>query len=144
MKRRGLLVLLVFTLALLGALCGDDDDGGSSTNISAGETTIMAALFRFEAGITMVMLQAKGKIVVGIKFNQLGFGFLNFTIQKPEGFDVEIVKLIAVGIFGGDVSDIDDKIEFKETIFGVRELVIQNGEVDIVVVIYTINDIRKI
>ena len=37
--------------------------------------------------------------MVGIKFDQPGFGLKNPTTGEVEGFDVEIAKLIA-GIFG--------------------------------------------
>ena len=54
----------------------------------------------FAAGSTMATLQAKGKIIVGTKFDQPGFGLKNPTTGKVEGFDVEIAKLIATAIFG--------------------------------------------
>lgn len=143
MKRQKLLVPLVLTLALLNASCNNDNNGGSSTNTSASETTTTTALPKFEAKTTMATLQAKKKIVVGTKFNQLGSGLLNPTTQKPEEFDIEIAKLIAVSIFGKNVNNINDKIKFKKTISSVRELIIQNGKIDIVVATYTINDTRK-
>src|SRR5687767_13065783 len=129
-------------MALVGAACGDDDED-SPDAMAGDETTTTLALPEFEAGTTMKALQDKGKIVIGTKFNQLGSGQLNPTTGKVEGFDVEIGKLIAIGIFGGTVEDIEDKIEFKETVSGVREAVIQGGDVDVVIATYTINDNRK-
>jgi glutamate transport system substrate-binding protein len=81
--------------------------------------------------------------VVGVKYDQPGLGQLNPTTNKPEGFDVEIAKQIALGIFGGDVDDIDSKIEFRESTTPNREAFIENGTVDMVVATYTINDARK-
>ena len=143
MRRRRLLVPLLLVLALVGAACGDDDDESSTTTTGADETTTTVAPPDLEAGTTMKALQDKGKIVVGTKYNQLGSGQLNPTTNELEGFDIEIAKLIAIGIFGGTLDDIEDKIEFKETVSGVREAVIQSGTVDIVVATYTINDNRK-
>jgi glutamate transport system substrate-binding protein len=91
----------------------------------------------------MAALQQKGKIVVGTKFDQPGLGQKNPVTGDVEGFDVEIAKLIAVGIFGGDVADLGDKIEFVESTTPNRELFIENGTADIVVATYTINDARK-
>ena len=56
----------------------------------------------------------------------------------PEGFDVEIGKIIAdeLGISA-------DKIQWVETVSQNREPFIQNGQVDIVVATYTINDTRS-
>src|SRR5205807_5196131 len=59
------------------------------------------------------------------------------------GFDVEIAKLIAVGIFGGTPASAKNKINFVEAVSKNREPFIQNGTVDIVVATYTINDTRK-
>ena len=56
----------------------------------------------------------------------------------PEGFDVEIAKLIAAKL-----GIAEDKIEFIETVSANREPFIQDGKVDIVVATYTINDKRK-
>ena len=141
-KRRWLLPVMV-AMALLVAACGDDDEDEATTDTTAGETETTEAAPEFPAGSTMAKIQDEGKIVVGTKFNQLGSGLKNPTTGDLEGFDIEIAKLIAVGIFGGEVEDIDDKIEFKEAVSAVREAVIQSGEVDIVVATYTINDTRK-
>jgi len=91
----------------------------------------------------MANIQAKGKMTVGIKFDQPGVGLRNPTNNAYEGFDVEIAKLMAVGIFGGSVDAVNSKIEFKEAVSKNREPFLQNGDVDIVVASYTINDTRK-
>ncbi|HET7488957.1 MAG TPA: glutamate ABC transporter substrate-binding protein [Acidimicrobiales bacterium] len=139
MRRPGRLVLVLLAATLPLAACGGDN----KSDEAGGTTTTAASMPKFEAGTTMAKLQQKGKIVVGTKFNQLGSGLKNPVTGKLEGFDIEIAKLLAAGIFGGKAEDMGDKIEFKETISGVREAVIQNGEVDMVVATYTINDTRK-
>ncbi|HJV08826.1 MAG TPA: glutamate ABC transporter substrate-binding protein [Acidimicrobiales bacterium] len=129
-------------VALVATACGDSDDDGTvsggdqSTNTTSGRPS-------FAAGSTMASLQSKGKIVIGVKFDQPGLGQKNPVTNKVEGFDVEVAKQIAVGIFGGNVSDIDSKIEFRESITANREVFIENGTVDMVVATYTINDARK-
>ena len=142
-RRRTWFLPMLLVMALVGAACGDDDDDTATTDTTGGATTTTEAAPEFPAGSTMAEIQEKGKIVVGTKFNQLGSGLKNPTTGELEGFDIEIAKLIAVGIFGGTVEDIEDKIEFKEAISAVREAVIQGGEVDIVIATYTINDNRK-
>ena len=142
-RRRWILTSLVLTMALIGTACGDDDDPVTATGDDE-TTTTTEALPKFEPGTTMAMIQEKGRIVVGTKFDQLGSGLKNPTTGDLEGFDIEIAKLIAVGIFGGTVDDdLHDKIEFKETRSGVREASIQGGDVDIIIATYTINDARK-
>jgi glutamate transport system substrate-binding protein len=139
-KQRLLLPALVLALAMLGAACGDDDE---PTISGGGGGQQGAAAPTFPAGSTMANIQAKGRLVVGIKFDQPGLGVKNPATNKLAGFDADIARLMAVGIFGGSVDDIDSKIEFKEAPTPQRELLIQNGTVDMVVATYTINDARK-
>ncbi len=141
MKQRGWITALLLVLAVLGGACGGDDepaarDDGTTTTEKEGPP-------EFEAGTTMAALQEKGKIVVGTKFDQPLFGLKDPISGKILGFDVEIAKLIAVAIFGGEVDEVESKIEFKETVSKNREPFIQDGSVDIVVATYTINDTRK-
>lgn len=141
--RRWMLTPLLLTMALVGAACGDDDPV-TATGEGEGEgTTTTQAVPTFDPGTTMAKLQQNGRIVIGTKFNQLGSGLKNPTTGELEGFDIEIAKLIAMGIYGGTLDEIDEKIEFKEAVSAVREAVIQSGEVDAVIATYTINDARK-
>ena len=139
-RKRWFLTSLLVAVALTGAACGEDDPvtGGGEE-----ETTTTVAAPRFDPGTTMARIQQKGKIVIGTKFNQLGSGLKNPTTGELEGFDIEIGKLVAVGIFGGTIENVENKIEFKEAVSAVREAVIQSGEVDIVIATYTINATRK-
>jgi glutamate transport system substrate-binding protein len=122
MTRRLWLVLaaLAATAALAVAGCGGGDGGSGALTADA--------------------IREKGKLVVGTKFDQPLFGQRNPTNGAIEGFDVEIAKIIARAIFGDDIAG---KVEFTETPSTVREAVIQDGKVDIVVATYTINDTRK-
>ncbi len=140
-KQRLWLPAMVLAVAMLGAACGDDDDEPTVSGGGSGQQTAPAPTF--PAGSAMANIQAKGKLVVGIKFDQPGLGVKNPTTNSVVGFDADIARLIAVGIFGGRVQDIDSKIEFKEAPTPQRELLIQNGSVDLVVATYTINDARK-
>jgi glutamate transport system substrate-binding protein len=120
-----LLLILLAGLALTG--CGDDD----KTTAADGKEA------KFEAGTTMAALNAAQKITIGTKFDQPLFGLKGLSGQ-PEGFDVEIAKIIV------DELDIpDDKITWIETPSGVREEKIQQGAVDLVAATYTINAARK-
>src|SRR5438309_5456668 len=133
MPRRPRLVgaAVVLAIALVAGACGGGG-GGSKKTTSAGAPT-------FAAGTTMAALQAKGKITVGTKFDQPGFGQKNPTTNQVEGFDVEIAKLVAAGIFGGTPQTAASKINFVEAVSAVRETVIENNTVDLVVATYTIN-----
>ncbi len=138
-KQRLWLPAVVLVMAMLGAACGDDDDPTVEGGGSGQQTTAPT----FPPGSTMANIQAKGKLVVGIKFDQPGLGVKNPTNNSVVGFDADIARLIAIDIFGGTMQNIDSKIEFKEAPTPQRELLIQNGSVDMVVATYTINDARK-
>ncbi len=115
------------TLTLALAACGGDDDAGTEAKDDA----------EFKAGTTMAKLADKGSITIGTKFDQPLFG-LKGPSGEPEGFDVEIGKIIAEAL-GIE----DDKIKWVESVSANREPFIQDGKVDIVVATYTINDERK-
>jgi glutamate transport system substrate-binding protein len=120
-------IALALTLTL--AACGGDDDGddGGTTNEGAS----------FAEGTTMARLNQAGTVTVGTKFDQPLFGLKNLE-GKPEGFDVEIAKLIA-----GELGIPADKVTFIESVSANREPFIQQDKVDFVVATYTINDKRK-
>lgn len=138
MKRLGCILSLTLSVVLMGAACGSKDNGGAV----GGKTTANAKL-TFDAGTTMARLQQAGKITVGVKFDQPGFGLKNPTTGDVEGFDIEIAKLIAQAIFGGTADEAKTKISFVESVSKNREPFLQAGTVDLVAATYTINDTRK-
>jgi glutamate transport system substrate-binding protein len=139
-RRRFLLPVLFLCVALVAAACGDDEEEQESTTAT---TAAPLTAPSFPAGTTQATIQSKGKLVVGVKYDQPGFGQRNPTNNQIEGFDVEIGKLIGVAIFGGTVDQLGNKVEFVEAISRNREPFIQNGTVDIVIATYTISDARK-
>ncbi|MDP9392118.1 MAG: glutamate ABC transporter substrate-binding protein [Actinomycetota bacterium] len=127
------------TLAAFGlVLTGCASEAGNQAQESAENTAEVQEDVSFEAGTTMAELNEAGTMVVGTKFDQPGFGLRNPQTQQPEGFDVEIAKLIAA-----ELGIPEDGIEFVETVSANREPFIQNGQVNIVAATYTINDQRK-
>ncbi len=127
-------------VALTAGACGSSDDSGT---VKGGGQTATTTAPSFAAGSTMATLQAKGKITVGVKFDQPGFGQRNPTTNDIEGFDVEMAKLIGAAIFGGKAADVGSKVSFVESVSANREPYLQNGTVDMVIATYTINDTRK-
>jgi glutamate transport system substrate-binding protein len=122
---------------LLLTACGGSEAGNQAED-AAENTAEVAEDVKFDAGTTMAELNEAGEMTVGTKFDQPGFGLFNPTTKTPEGFDVEIAKIIAAKL-GIEA----DKITWTETVSANREPFLQNGEVDIVVATYTINDTRK-
>jgi glutamate transport system substrate-binding protein len=130
-KKLSFLALAAVTAVALAGCAGGDSgsDAGSESTPEPAPT--------FAAGSTMETLSEAGEITIGTKFDQPLFGLVG-PDGTPEGFDVEIGTIIA-GKLGID----PENINWVETVSANREPFIQNGEVDLVVATYTINDKRK-
>ena len=116
-------------LALGLAACGGSGNEAVTKVEKAGD---------FAAGSTMDRLSKANSIKVGVKFDQPGIGFKKPGGDAPEGFDIEVAKIIAAKL------GIDPKqIKWQETVSKNREPFLQNGQVDIVVASYSITDKRR-
>ena len=133
-RNAGLVALISAGALTLSACGGGDDAGEPAAEDTATETEETA---EFPAGSTMAELAEAGSITIGTKFDQPLFGLVG-PDGEPQGFDVEIGKLIA-----GKLGIAEDDIEWVETISSNREPFIQSGQVDVVLATYTINDARK-
>ena len=141
MSRRRTAAVLLATVALAVAGCQADAEdeptaAPETEDMDAGEETDGGAA-EFPEGSTMARLAEEGSITIGTKFDQPLFGLVG-PDGVPEGFDVEIATLIA-----GELGIAPEDIEWVETPSQNRETAIENGDVDLVVATYTINDDRK-
>ena len=120
-------------LVVAATACGDQ----SSSLGSSGAAPSVAQGASFPAGSTMEALNKAQTLRLGTKYDQPLFGLKGLD-GNPAGFDVEIAKIIAakLGIPA-------DKIAYTEAPSAVREEVIEQNRVDMVVATYTINDKRK-
>ena len=74
MRSIRLLTASLAAVALVATACGDSDDDPA---VGGGQSNTTVAAPTFAAGTTMAALQSKGKIVVGVKFDQPGLGQKN-------------------------------------------------------------------
>jgi len=88
-------------------------------------------------GTTMATIQTNGTLKVGVDQNTLLFGYRNPKSNELEGFDIDVAKEIARAIFGDPT-----KIDFVIVTTGQRQGAVQNGVVDMVASLYTINCAR--
>jgi len=127
---RGFVAVAAAAVTVLG-LSACTDSAAPESSVEVEEVS------DFEDGTTMARLAEAGEITIGTKFDQPLFG-LDDGSGNPQGFDAEIGKLVAakLGIPA-------DGITWVETVSANREPFIQNGDVDLVIATYTINDERK-
>ena len=126
--RLGSLALAAALSMSLAACGGDDEDVAAPVEENAAE--------EFEEGTVMRELADAGKVTVGTKFDQPLFGLKGLS-GEPEGFDVEVAKIIA-----GKLGIAAEDIEFIEAVSQNREPFLEQKKVDYVVATYTINDKR--
>jgi glutamate transport system substrate-binding protein len=110
-------------MALAAAACGGGSDSGSGSGSGSASGIVGKA-------------SSDKKLTIGVKADQPGLGLQ--TGSTYSGFDIEIAKIVAKGL-GVDESG----ITWKTTVSANREPYIQQGQVDLVVATYTINDTRK-
>jgi glutamate transport system substrate-binding protein len=119
-------------LALSLTACGDDSGSGDKTDVNVEDNP------DFPAGSTMAKLADEDTITIGVKIDQPGIGFQAPGADAPEGFDIEIGRILA-GALGIE----DDNIKWVETVSDNREPFLQSGKVDIVIASYSITDDRR-
>ena len=132
--RRTVVTAGLITAALGLAGCGGSTEAEPAASASSAE----AEAPEFPEGSTMARIVEAGELRVGTKFDQPGFGLVSLGGDDPEGFDVEIAKYIA-----GELGLAEDAITYTESPSAVREDLIVDGTVDLVVATYTINDKRR-
>ena len=91
-----------------------------------------------EGSPTFDRISDAGKVVVGVKEDQPGLGYLDVVTKERTGFDIDIARWIAASL-GVD----EDNIEFVRIDSAAREQSIVNGDVDYYVGTYSITDKRK-
>ncbi|WP_194765415.1 glutamate ABC transporter substrate-binding protein [Microbacterium sp. UFMG61] len=115
-----------------GGGTGGDEGGEDSTWFE------VASDVQLEGSPTFDTIQERDKVVIGVKEDQPGLGYLDVTTDERTGFDVDIARWIAASL-GYD----EDKIEFKAIASANREQAIVNGDIDYYVGTYSITDKRK-
>ncbi|MCR2785982.1 MULTISPECIES: glutamate ABC transporter substrate-binding protein [unclassified Microbacterium] len=133
----------IAALALTG--CNSGTPGGTETPADAAEETTsgtpweVAEDVTLEGSPTFDAMTERGNVVVGVKEDQPGLGFLDPTTGERTGFDIDIARWIAASL-GFDEED----IEFVAIPSTNREQAIVNGDIDYYVGTYSITDKRKL
>ncbi len=134
--------IAIAALALAG--CNSGTPGAAPTGDSSEGTDEGTAWFTvaedvsLEGSPTFDKISAAGKVVVGVKEDQPGLGYVDVVTGERSGFDVDIARWIAASLGMGE-----DDIEFIRVDSSAREQSIKNGDIDYYVGTYSITDKRK-
>ncbi len=139
----GIGIAAVSLLALTGCNSGSPTSGGSSdgsTDAGSDDSTwfTVATDVSLEGSPTYDAIKSADKVVIGVKEDQPGLGYLDPVTNERTGFDVDIARWMAASL-GFD----EDKIEFQAIASANREQAIINGDIDYYVGTYSITDKRK-
>ena len=132
LARRAGAAVAVCLLLLAGGwfMLREEKAGGQSTAPTVDPTS-------FPAGSTMRRIAERRVLAVGSRFDQPLFGGLG-PDGKPDGFDVEIAKIIAA-----ELGLTETEIRWLRVVAADRESVIVDGRADLVIATYTITEHRK-
>jgi putative glutamine transport system substrate-binding protein len=88
-------------------------------------------------GTLLRRIQDRGKIVIGIKYDAPGFGYMNPSTRHLEGFDVDLGRAIARELLGSA-----DSVEFTQAKEADRIPYLNGGQADLILSTMTANDER--
>jgi len=138
MRLRTLTVGLLVGGLTLAACGGTPSNSGTGAPPTTTESISVASGVSVPGSATFDRIRRNGTITVGVKDDQPGIGIKDPITGEYSGFDIEIAKLVAAKL---GLST--DRIKFTPIQSAAREAALGNGQVDLVVASYTINDKRK-
>src|SRR6266702_3824983 len=138
MRFRTLTVGLLVGGLTLAACGGTPSNSGTGAPPTTTESISVASGVSVPGSATFDRIRRNGTITVGVKDDQPGIGIKDPITGEYSGFDIEIAKLVAAKL---GLST--DRIKFTPIQSAAREAALGNGQVDLVVASYTINDKRK-
>jgi ABC-type amino acid transport substrate-binding protein len=135
----GLTRIIAFglTFAFAVSACGGGGTGSSTTS-----SPTPSVKPTFAAGSYAASIQARGTLKVGTREDNVPFGRKDPASNKFQGFDVDIARELARGIFGNE-TDIDKFIEWIPVVSASRIPTLQENKADIVIATMTITAARK-
>ncbi|WP_454193885.1 transporter substrate-binding domain-containing protein [Paenibacillus sp. Marseille-Q7038] len=118
-----LLFLLSFTILLSGCNNSDLSD----------ETVDPAEVFD-----TVAVIQERGKVIAGVRFDTRLFGLKDPGSGKVEGLDIDMARALAKKILGDET-----KVELKEVTSSTQIPLLKDGQIDVIIAAMSITEDRK-
>lgn len=130
MKRR--ITTLVAAGAVAALALSGCSGGGDDAPVGVADDV------QLEGSPTFDSIQEAGQIVIGVKEDQPGLGYLDAATGERSGFDVDIARWMAA-----ELGLSEDQIEFRAIPSANREQELVNGNIDMYVGTYSITPERK-
>ena len=137
----GIGIVAAALLALTGCNSGSPSNpGGGGDNGGGGDKPLfeVAKDVKLDGSPTFDAMKKRDGVVIGVKEDQPGLGYLDAATGERSGFDIDIARWVAASL-GFD----EKQITFKPIASANREQSIVNGEIDYYVGTYSITDKRK-
>lgn len=146
---------LLAAALVLGAVTGCSDGASDSATTAANSGSAASdsqdpadSTSAADSGDTAADVQAvidAGVLKVGVKTDVPNFSLLNTETNEYEGYEVDLAYEMAGAIFGctADEAKEQDLVEFTGVTAKTRGPLIENGELDMVIATFTINEERK-
>ncbi|HET7676994.1 MAG TPA: glutamate ABC transporter substrate-binding protein [Candidatus Limnocylindrales bacterium] len=120
-------IALLLGIVLVAGACAGPGGGGAGSPSVAPKT--------FAAGSSMAAIVAKGKLVCGVKFDVIAFGFKNPTTGEIEGLDADLCRELA--------KELGVSAELTEAVSKNRIPFLKEDKVDLIISTFTANEERR-
>lgn len=136
--RRMKLGMAAVAVLLAGSLtaCGDAGEDDDAPEVEAESDCDD----KFEDGTRMAELAEAGEIAIGNRVDQPGLGQQDTPDDVPEGFDIDMAKLLIADLC---IDPESDSVEWTEATSDQRETFLEDGVVDLVAASYSITEERR-
>lgn len=94
------------------------------------------------AGGALARIHKRGTVRVAVESNVAGFGYKDST-GKRSGYDVEVARLVARGIFGGTWAEVTEHLEFVDITCAQRMSICEDDAADMVIDTFVVTDERR-
>ncbi|MDQ0615750.1 glutamate transport system substrate-binding protein [Microbacterium sp. W4I4] len=138
-KKISLSVVGLAALGLVLSACSTAVPGAESDTKPADAVEFpVSSSVELEGSPTFEAMQERGKIILGVKEDQPGFGMRDAATGERSGFDIDLARWIAAELGFGE-----DRIEYVTIPSQSREQSLTNGDADLIIGMYTISEKRK-
>lgn len=131
---------IVLSLTLLLTSCGGGGGGAVAPKGESPGSGKEEQPGKFAADSSMATIQKRGKLIVGLPLDTPPFSYSDPSTGADVGFDVDIARGVAAGIFG---AKLEGKVDFVNIDPRDRELALEQNRVDIAMGRYAVTVPRR-